>query len=411
MPPPTPSRPTSPERAASEGPPSDNLTRYERRAQKGAIYDQIMDKIARLHQQWIGSGAIAHGRDYGCRYITAKTNNGWDKLSFTINKNGEEFRTCIFGEMGSTNSGTAMGARGNFYIGREGDSRVIEDGTTVRNVYMLRFPTEGHGALRAAWDNQIYELNSAYNNIVNEFNLEDKVFKGIVAGDPRGNDFSIRAAGAPIYKNLGRTTSTGRSVAPTTPTAKRTVISTASIASLRKGESLTPAATGDNMGTTIGSRANYVEGDEVTENTTYNVNCFSDYGGSIFQHRNSVAVQPRIIDTDNKTLVRPWDIPAKLKPGTLVLMEGSFSVWFIPGGNPFTASAIKILDESDEDPQLPVVYNEVKVKTPKETTTPKRLSAFDDFGSPAKKAKKPSGAGSDNKEEGAKNKGKNKAKD
>ncbi|RXW23855.1 hypothetical protein EST38_g2033 [Candolleomyces aberdarensis] len=364
MPPPTPSRPTSPERTAKEGAPSDNLTRYEHRAMKNAIYDQIMEKIARIPQQWIGSGAVAHGRDYESHYVTAKTNNGWDKLSFS-NKSGEEFRTCIFGEMGSTNSGTAMGARGNFYIGRAGDTR-----------------------------------------------LEDKPVKGIVAGDPRGNDSSIQAAGVPIYKNLGRASS-GRSVAPATPTAKRTVISTASIALLRKGEDSTPTATDDNIGTTTGNRANYVEGSVVTEETTYNVTCLSDYGGSIFQHRNSVVVQPRIIDTDNETLVQPWEIPAKLKPGTLVLMEGTFSVWFIPGGNPvyqFTASVIKILDESDEEPQLPTKYNEAQVKTPKEMVTPKRLSAFDDFGSPSKKAKKSSGAGSNNKEAGAKNKGKGKTK-
>ncbi|RXW14949.1 hypothetical protein EST38_g10905 [Candolleomyces aberdarensis] len=412
MPPPTPSRPTSPERTAEEGASMDNLTRYERRALKGHIYDQIMDKIACLNQQWIASGSVVHGRNYHCRYITAKTNNGWDKLIFSTDdgRNGsEEFRTCIFGEMGGTNSGTAMGARGNFYIGREGDSRVIEDGTTVRNVYMLRFPTEGHPALRAAWDNQIFELNNAYNNIVNEFDLEDKSFKGIVAGDPRGDDFSIRAAGVPIYKNLGRA-STGRSAVPTTPTTKRTVISTSSIASLRKGETSSAEASSDGVGAAPGSRANYIEGNEVTEDTTFDVHCLRDYGGNLFQHRHSVVVQPRIIDSDNETLVRPWEIPTKLKPGTLVLMEGTFSVWFIPGGNPFTASAIKILDESDEEPQLPRRYDETMIKAPMETSAPKRLSAFDDFGSPVKKAKKPASTATGNKNDGAKNKGKAKAK-
>ncbi|KAJ2923785.1 hypothetical protein H1R20_g13308, partial [Candolleomyces eurysporus] len=415
MAPTVPSRPTSPERDAAELAADVTTNQYERRARKGGIYDQLVEQIAAAAPQFIASGSVMHGVQYLSHYVPAQTNNGWNKLSFKLNDSkGEEFRTCIFGEMGGTRIGTAIGAKGNFYSGKDGDTRVIEDNTTVRNIYMLTGPEGHHELVRAAWDNQIHELNNAFGDIVIEFNLAENALKGIVSGDPRGDIFAIRAAGVPIYKNLGRATN-GRSALPSTPATKRTVISTSSIASMRDaGSAVTgssPAQGESAVASTTASRANYIEGTKVTEQTTYDVSCLPDHAGPMFKHQHCVVVQPRIIDVDGKTLVKPWQIPEKLRPGTLVLMEGTFSVWFIPGGNPvfqYTASAIKILDESDEEPQLPTIQEMTPKKPPTYNNTPKRLSAFEDFGSPVKK---PKSQQTDKKDDSAtKSKGKGKAR-
>ena len=63
----------------------------------------------------------------------------------------------------------------------------------------------------------------------------------------------------------------------------------------------------------------------------YPLSLLSDHGGTLFKQELTKLVQLDIRDSDNN-LIPPWDMYDKLRPGTIVIIEGTLVCWHISGG-------------------------------------------------------------------------------
>jgi hypothetical protein len=145
----------------------------------------------------------------------------------------------------------------------------------------------------------------------------------------------------------------------------------------------------------------------------YDPNLLPDHRGKYFQHPNAKLVQQDMVD-EEENLIVPWDMPKKLREGTVVLVEATLVCWHISDRKvrlsrscifasntqlthniqvyQIQGHRLRVLAASDEDietfeiPNFPN-SNIPTEQTPSSSPRKKASCAFSSFAPPTKKAR------------------------
>ncbi|KAJ3522429.1 hypothetical protein NMY22_g11893 [Coprinellus aureogranulatus] len=325
---------------------------YAKRSAPGGAYIDLANKIASAngHKAFLASGALRIGRDFTPKYTRATETGGWDKtvLEWTDSAFGEgEAEVLLFGQTTCKALGMKLGAKGNHYgkVDSEGNFQRIKDNSHVKPVIVLCEPTKGGYILDTAWANQWSALNEIHETLAREDH--NKGLRHIVSMAPGSNSQRlVRVSGQAIYRNLGNnagSTATSREPPTTHGITKITPEMVKKPDVFKKDMD-----SHQSRGSPPGTPGNFDPRTAVVyEGATYPLDCLADHRGPLFDQHNSVVLQPRIYDS-NKRLVAPWDVAEKLKPGVLVVVQGTMSVWKTGDSKPVLPAVQR---HQDQDPR------------------------------------------------------------
>lgn len=386
---------------------------FEARSLPGKIYDVLGSDIVGRPKDWLGSGDVSVVADYHLVDHQATRRGGWTKTSAHWNDRAEEeVRTSIFGELCGEVWGKKVSARGTWVPGwnEDGTRKVIDDTTSVKNRLVVRGPTRPTNVVDSGFSNQVCEFRAFEDAVIQH---SGSLNNSMVSIAPDGVTELLNISMEQIYKDTRNRPRYAKSEATSSPKQKQKV-SIATLKSLQAdsdvgsgveggsvggSSSAAPSGAGEDVAVTSNApRVNWdpdmpVTGDTpATIGATYPVTCLPDHRGPDFEHRRSVVAQPEVWSIDGN-LVHPRDLPYHLKAGVLLLMEGKFCVWHTPSGQnlvSFVTDAIKIIADSDEEPELPSTEIDPSPPTRAPGKSPaKRTAAFTEFGSCATSSSPP----------------------
>ncbi|KAJ7177012.1 hypothetical protein C8R46DRAFT_1030227 [Mycena filopes] len=307
------------------------------------LYDSIANQIASM-----GSDALANV-DYGEDFT--RVIEDWSKHYHYIDKNGEEFRTSIVGEIAGPVLGTLLRSNGNYFTRDNEDFKPIDDKSKIKDTIALHPPTCSTVRMYNTYLNQTIAAGQVPATDADEDKRNGKypIVKSFVKPKTPGssnNDVMIltmlpkygipSAAGAPKAKRLTKraldevdddpdSAAPQPNIAPDIPATART-----------------------------SPRPNSEE--DIKLGAFYDPFLLEDYGGDYFNHIKAKLVQLDVRGVDNE-LIPPWEFYSALKPGTLILALCSFHCYNMvdTGGKEIkerriyqmTAHSIRILAESD----------------------------------------------------------------
>ncbi|KAJ6473623.1 hypothetical protein C8R47DRAFT_987327 [Mycena vitilis] len=300
---------------------------------ESGLYDAIADQIAAM-----GKDALANV-DYPDDFT--RRIEDWSKNHRYVDREGNELRTAIVGEILGPAMGTLVRAHGN-YFARDGDDvSPIDDKSKIKDTIALGIPTQSTTKLLNTFLNQVIALGQ-----VTEANADEDMRKG----------------NTPYIKNWtkpGKDHSTSHDVI---------------MASLLPKYAVPTAAGAPKVKRTAKRKLDEVEGDsdpsaepiaegkepaagEIKLGAHYEPSLLPDYGGPYFNHTKAKLVQQDIRDVQNN-LIPPWKIYDALRPGTLVLLLVSLHCFLMNDENgkepkqrkiyQVNAHSIRVLSESDE---------------------------------------------------------------
>ncbi|KAF5331325.1 hypothetical protein D9611_011815 [Ephemerocybe angulata] len=353
-----------------------------------SAYAQIAAEITARPKDWLGSGEVTFNVDYAPLYNNPSSPGSWATTTYQwLHDGGTPFRTTIFGQLAPRVWGTKISAQGNF--SPSGDRMTIGDSATVRNVTMLICPTDAYPeVLQKAFENVEIELEAIEEGVRA---ANGSAGSGILATGPDGRQRALRVVMAPTYKVPPKAKAAGKKD-DRQPNAPRAKVKISTIGGTADGSSTSSVPTEGNDGNlsskpeeTVSSSTGDPVYPEPRLGAMYPVSLLHDHNGALFNHIHAMLTQPEVYDINNK-LVGPWDLPLVLKPGTDLMLDIKFQVWHIPGkAAPVLqayAEAIKVIRESDEEPEVPATVSSMPQARPESPATgSKRTSAFAEFGS------------------------------
>ncbi|KAF8204733.1 hypothetical protein BJ912DRAFT_1052061 [Pholiota molesta] len=328
-------------------------------------------------------GAMTYGTDFCSVYSPPEKENGFGRTLFHyLNDNGEkgdEVGLIFFGEMCHSSHGTQISAKGNHSLGR--NPKPILDDTVVKDVLVLR-PLTGidpeNTFLEDAFSNQVSTLQEIMVEAAKMAPKSSFVTSWLLPTDPQSqsNDNGlIKITMPPKYKVSGTKGEARKKKNLLVPSVPKQEISDT--------ESVSEA----------GSDGTDGPSSRVKVGALYDPNLLPDHRGKYFQHPNAKLVQQDMVD-EEENLIVPWDMPKKLREGTVVLVEATLVCWHISDRKVYQIQGhrLRVLAASDEDietfeiPNFPN-SNIPTEQTPSSSPRKKASCAFSSFAPPTKKAR------------------------
>ncbi|KAF8340217.1 hypothetical protein F5887DRAFT_1284308 [Amanita rubescens] len=281
---------------------------YETRTTSG-LYDTFIQNLLNL-----GNHALAN---IEWRKDWKRDPNDSRELIFS---DGRPFTTVIFGEIASASMGTRHSAMGNHYVGSNKNApNSITDKSTIKDIFILRHPTNAPDDLSVLYDYQLDNLNKLR---VHDSDME---YDGgvcilgvteIPRAPSNGADADLIATHlGPKYVVPKALASSTHSNANNSRTAPKRVFRSRddhpSVTRKSSNEQATPLPS------------------EISVGSFYDPHLLPDYGGPVFRLVNARLVQRDIVDC-NDDLIAPWQMHDKLRPGTLVLMKVQLLTFEVP---------------------------------------------------------------------------------
>ncbi|KAG6906606.1 hypothetical protein DXG01_012987 [Tephrocybe rancida] len=307
-----------------DAPPPDP-DRYLWRLTSG-LYDTFIDKLKSTGKTFLG--AIDPGRDL---YPVFGEDNKF--ITWYSTATHREAKVLVFGQIGTSASGSLMSAKGNHKPRLNMDFTGIDDDSKPRMMPILTCPKSASSAVRKAYRSQlvaadeILETNEAVNGTSGV-----KVIEWLHNPGKDGSKKDIACTLPAIYA-----TKPPRFAGTTTRRNRRTDNSDS------EGEN------GDGDGN---------EAEDIYVGALLDPNLLPDYGGPYFHHQHAKLVQRDIRDENNK-LIPAWKIYEGLAHGTLVVLECTLHCWmFNPAVKTYQLSAhsVRVIDGSDEAPDIPSIH-------------------------------------------------------
>ncbi|KAJ7455972.1 hypothetical protein B0H11DRAFT_2244316 [Mycena galericulata] len=324
---------------------------YEERADCG-MYDELANTLSSMGVKALGN--VDCPDDFQ-RFQPPHSSNVEYKDS-----DGFEFRTLIVGEIASGVHGSVLRATGNYYT--SGDFKPIDDNkSNVKDILALTMPTCATTRLANFYENQTVPLRAAIDHEIGieaaATPLQEYMLRPWLRAIEDGStqDDLIMCHMLPKY---GVPASAGTTVAIPARRGKRKLDDdtprssnvAAAVASQESAAFVAP----------IGAKVPIPDPSEIKLGAYYDPRLLEDYGGAYFNHVKSKLVQLDVRDGTeggNNALVPPWEFYARLKLGTLVLINASLHIFIMNDTDSkrarkrkvyqINAHSIKILADSD----------------------------------------------------------------
>ncbi|KAJ7677863.1 hypothetical protein DFH06DRAFT_1121427 [Mycena polygramma] len=300
---------------------------------ESGLYDAIADQIAAM-----GKDALANV-DYPDDFT--RRIEDWSKNHRYVDREGNELRTAIVGEILGPAMGTLIRAHGN-YFARDGDDfKPIDDKSKIKDTIALGIPTQSTTKLLNTFLNQVIALGQ-----VTDANADEDMRKGNMpyiknwtkpGKEGSTNHDVIMVSTLPKY---------GVPTAAGAPKIKRTAKRKLDEVEAEVADSTEPATEGKEPA-----------GEDIKLGAHYEPSLLPDYGGAYFNHTKAKLVQQDVRDVNNN-LIPPWKIYEALRPGTLVLVLVSLHCFLMNDENSkeprqrkiyqVNAHSMRVLSESDE---------------------------------------------------------------
>ncbi|KAJ7439440.1 hypothetical protein B0H11DRAFT_2253912 [Mycena galericulata] len=332
---------------------------YGERNESG-LYDSIANQIAGM-----GPEALAN-IDYPddiTRHI-----EDWSKNHKYLNKDGNELKVSIVGEVMGPALGTIIRAHGN-YFARDGDNfKPIDDKTKVKDVIALGIPT--------------CATTKMYNTCLNQIVCVTQITEA-------NADEDRRKGNSPTVKLWTKTSIEGRQQHDTMMVqlpVKYAIPSAAGAPRIRRTAKRRLDDVDEEGAAAIAKKEEVLEKPQLGDiqiGAHYEPALLPDFGGDYFNLVKAKLVQHDICDVNNN-LIPPWDLYDALKPGTLVLVLVTLHCFNMvdDGGKErkerkiyqMNAHSIRVLAESDEyveprtRPIAPTAANRVTASLPARAT-------------------------------------------
>ncbi|KAJ7933882.1 hypothetical protein B0H13DRAFT_2500648 [Mycena leptocephala] len=332
----------------------------------------------------------------------------WSKNHRYLDKNGDELRTAIVGEIAGPEWGTNLRAQGN-YFARDGDDfKPIDDKSKIKDTIAITIPT--------------CSSTRMYNTVANQVIVLGQVTSANADEDMRnGRD--------PIVKNWSKSSkpdSENHDVILLTMLPKYAVPSAAGAPKPKRtakrkldeiADDVTPSVAVEAEDLQYPARElitfhlyshpkSFVTAEDIKLGAHYEPALLEDYGGPYFNHVKAKLVQLDVRDAKNN-LIPPWKFYDALKPGTLILALCSLHCYTMTddrGKEPkerkiyqINAHTIRVLAESDDYAEtrtrpIPPNSAEFGASKPVQRAAPR---SFDNFVVPGAPSSSLSSAGSD----------------
>ncbi|KAG6877068.1 hypothetical protein C0992_010962 [Termitomyces sp. T32_za158] len=296
------------------------------------LYAAVADSVVNIHGSFLG------GAKFGIDF--KRCIEQWSGNYIYKDSQGRDFRTNIVGEIASTSAGTIIAAKGNYYAGRPNDQfRPIGDESKVKDVLVIKVPTESPRLLSTLFNNQILTLSA-------DFSIREWIRNS--DGDDLSKKDHIVVHMLPKYANPIRNrigTNRSKKRPASTPDTESTTTLSSDASSEPIGEQSLRETTNANVG----------QVPVVHTGGFYDPRLNEDYRGPYFNLVHNKLVQLDVRDEENE-LVAPWQFYDRLKPGTLVLLMCSLHCFVLKDRTPIrkiyqiNAHSLRILSPSDGPP-------------------------------------------------------------
>ncbi|EKM80523.1 hypothetical protein AGABI1DRAFT_128200 [Agaricus bisporus var. burnettii JB137-S8] len=271
----------------------------------------------------------------------------------------EELAVILFGEVAPSSSGTMISAKGNYFT-----ANAITDQNAVKDVLVLRCPIGCEDTLLSQF-------------FMNQLSTLEEIIECDASADPHFKDtYNITSFLVPpqfgtydilrMRITLPKKYEVPRSVTGTQgggtslPLPKKRRIATASSSSHPSSEERVNASTTGKDSPHLGSPSFASPPSLKSAGEYYPPSALPDYGGDHFRLNKAMLVQQNITGIDGKTLIPPWDMWDKLRPGTIVFVDATLVCWTIPPRRDarvpkskkvyqIQANAIRVVCESEDD--------------------------------------------------------------
>ncbi|KAJ7819543.1 hypothetical protein B0H13DRAFT_1661360 [Mycena leptocephala] len=295
------------------------------------LYESVADQIEAMGKDAMAN--IDYPDDFS-RHIEQ-----WSKNHRYVDKEGNELRTAIIGEILGPAKGTLVRAHGN-YFAREGDEfRPIDDKAKVKDTLAIGIPTLSTTKL----------TNTFLNQIICATQITDA-----------NADEDMRNGRDPIVKSWTKASKDGspnHDVMMVHMLPKYAVPSAAGAPKAKRVAKRKLDEVDEEAGPSDKPEPEIAIPSDIKLGAHYEPTLLPDYGGAYFNHIKAKLVQLDVRDVQNN-LIAPWKYYEALRPGTLVLVLASLHCFSMmdDGGKErkerkiyqINAHSIKILSESDE---------------------------------------------------------------
>ncbi|KAL0062095.1 hypothetical protein AAF712_011022 [Marasmius tenuissimus] len=290
------------------------------RAGPNSFYNHLTGMIGSM-----GKGALCAvevGEDFRKRQDGKSVHYGF------VNKEGKVFSANIFGEVVGSAHGTALGAAGTHYWGRDSGNLIpITDSSKVKHQVVLGVPSFATEAVADLFHDQIVTVSNVRSKDMDEedgpVNAKEAVKSSTGEGDP---DLLVLTMGQ-IYtttreegkgknkettpKRMMKKRKAGQMDAPDETSASQQAAP--DLSRLLDASQLPPASA-------------------VRVGAEYPPNVFPDYGRPGFRHRLAKAKQPAVYN-ERGQLIPLWTFFDALRVGTLLMANVNIQVWVIQNDN------------------------------------------------------------------------------
>ncbi|TEB38494.1 hypothetical protein FA13DRAFT_1786262 [Coprinellus micaceus] len=295
---------------------------YTDRVENGT-YDELVGKLSGLRETFLGNAIF--NKHFAPSIIE------WSKNQMYRGRDGDEFRCNVFGQLASSDEGSAYGAGGSFrFEGLDGRFEPIRDSTKVKDRLVLKCPTLAPPRLANMFFNQIATLNDA-----REFD------EGIEKGDGKDplvyEQWTKCSAPEPsndpadmLCLNMGP-----KYVVPASANNKRNSNSSPPKKRLRRqdddSDAKTPVTGNDSQKSDDSPSPSQTSSSSVSSQVgdLYEPASQMDYGGPGFQLEQAKLVQRDVRDVSGR-LVHPKDYFDVLRPGSLLLVNATLHCFIMP---------------------------------------------------------------------------------
>ncbi|KAG6847525.1 hypothetical protein H0H93_007574 [Arthromyces matolae] len=341
---------------------------YARARLEDGYYEDLTASIRALGKTCLAE--VTYNVDFK-RIIDTYTGNH----SF-VTKNGGVFTINIFGQIAPTSAGTIISAKGNHYMGRDGEKasptspKQIFDGSTAKDILVVGAPTDCDEILSTLFLNQIATLNEVKEAEELEELESDKDFKSKESGGGQ----RVKKRKLDEVNNSDDDS-----------TASSTV------------EAVLGTNGGEILSDVLERNLLSVSEPVVKMGAFYDPRLNDDYRGDLFKLVDDKLVQLDVRTAKNE-LIAPWKFYDALKPGTLILAECTLHIFLMEDTKKgFTrktyqinARSIRVLDGSDADPiprEVPEFNREPSTSNTKRQEKSDVTNAFASFEVPVKRKK------------------------
>ncbi|KAJ7643206.1 hypothetical protein B0H17DRAFT_959854 [Mycena rosella] len=321
---------------------------FAQRAETG-LYDEIADQIAQMNTEAL---ANIDYPDHFTRVIEE-----WSHNHKYMDKEGNELRVAIVGEVVGPAHGTILRAHGNYFSRYGDDFKPIDDKSKIKDTLALCAPTCATTKMSNTFLNQLNTLGQVTDADTDKDIRKGNVCHSIFPREGVQNHDIIVTHMLPKYG--------------VPPKPKRMA--------KRKLDEVDEEAAAP-VALVLPS------GDNIKFGAHYEPTLLEDYGGLYFNHVKAKLVQLDVRDTQND-LIGPWKFYDALKPGTLVLVLASLHCFVMSDEKSkrerkvyqINAHSVCVLAESDQPVEKrtrPIAPNDSAPLPDRPSTSSVAFSAF-----------------------------------